>query len=71
MPAEPRQNHDDVIIIGSRPAGASLAQRPAPTGKKILPIERGDDLPRTQTNWDVNAVPSVTRSRRLNQRRFG
>jgi choline dehydrogenase-like flavoprotein len=46
----------DVIVIGSGPGGASLAQRLAPTGKKILLLERGDYLPRTQKNWDAKAV---------------
>ena len=45
-------NHYDVIVIGSGPGGASLAQRLAPTGKRILLLERGDYLPRTRANWD-------------------
>jgi len=52
----PASTHYDVVVIGSGPGGASLAQRLAPTGKKILIIERGDYLPRTQTNWDAHAV---------------
>jgi len=36
----------DVIVIGSGPGGASVAQRLAPTGKRILLLERGDYLPR-------------------------
>ena len=31
----------DVIVIGSGPGGASLAHRLAPTGKRILMLERG------------------------------
>lgn len=46
----------DVIVIGSGPGGASLAHRLAPTGKKILLLERGDYLPRTQQNWDAKTV---------------
>lgn len=46
----------DVIVIGSGPGGASLAQRLAATGKKILLIERGDYLPRTRANWDSQTV---------------
>jgi choline dehydrogenase-like flavoprotein len=46
----------DVIVIGSGPGGASLAQRLAPTGKRILIIERGDYLPRSQKNWDSQTV---------------
>ena len=48
--------HYDIIIIGSGPGGASVAQRLAPTGKRILLIERGDYLPRSRTNWDAQAV---------------
>lgn len=46
----------DVIVIGSGPGGASLAHRLAPTGKRILLIERGDYLPRSPANWDSKAV---------------
>ncbi|MGH7015062.1 MAG: GMC oxidoreductase [Stellaceae bacterium] len=46
----------DVIVIGSGPGGASLAQRLAPTGKRILLIERGDYLSRSRANWDAQAV---------------
>ena len=46
----------DVIVIGSGPGGASLAHRLAPTGKKILLLERGDYLPRSRANWDSQTV---------------
>ena len=49
-------NHYDVIVIGSGPGGASLAQRLAPTGKRILLLERGDYLPRSRANWDSQTV---------------
>ena len=49
-------NHYDVIVIGSGPGGASLAHRLAPTGKRILLLERGDYLPRTPANWDSQTV---------------
>ena len=48
--------HYDVIVIGSGPGGGSLAQRLAPTGKRILMLERGDYLPRSQKNWDAKTV---------------
>ena len=48
--------HYDVIVIGSGPGGGSLAQRLAPTGKRILMLERGDYLPRSQKNWDSKTV---------------
>ena len=50
------QDHYDVIVIGSGPGGASLAQRLAPTGKRILILERGGYLPRSQKNWDSQTV---------------
>ena len=49
-------NHYDVIVIGSGPGGASLAHKLAPTGKRILILERGDYLPRSRANWDSRTV---------------
>ena len=49
-------DHFDVIVIGSGPGGATLAHRLAPTGKRILLLERGDYLKREQANWDTAAV---------------
>jgi choline dehydrogenase-like flavoprotein len=48
--------HYDVIIIGSGPGGASVAHRLAPTGKRILLLERGDYLTRSRANWDAQTV---------------
>ena len=48
--------HYDIIVIGSGPGGGSLAQRLAPTGKKILMLERGEYLPRSRDNWDSKTV---------------
>ena len=48
--------HYDLIVIGSGPGGASLAQKLAPTGKRILMIERGGYLPREVENWDSKTV---------------
>ena len=46
----------DVIIIGSGAGGGTLAHRLAPSGKRILILERGDWLPREALNWNVDAV---------------
>ena len=46
----------DLIVIGSGPGGASLAQAIAPGGKRILILERGGYLPREEANWDPHAV---------------
>ena len=46
----------DVIIIGSGAGGGTLARHLAPTGKRILILERGDWLPREAENWDSKEV---------------
>ncbi len=43
--------HYDVIIIGSGAGGGTLAHRLAPSGKRILLLERGDWLPCEPANW--------------------
>ncbi|HLW48017.1 MAG TPA: GMC family oxidoreductase [bacterium] len=48
--------HFDVIIIGTGAGGGTLAHRLAPSGKRILLLERGDWLPRERDNWDSRAV---------------
>ncbi|MFT3785500.1 MAG: GMC family oxidoreductase [Tepidisphaeraceae bacterium] len=49
-------DHYDVIIIGTGAGGGTLAHRLAPSGKKILLLERGDYVPREQDNWNSGAV---------------
>ena len=49
-------DHYDVIIIGSGPGGGAMAHSLAPTGKRILVLERGEYLPRERVNWDAKAV---------------
>jgi choline dehydrogenase-like flavoprotein len=48
--------HYDVIIIGSGAGGGTLAYRLAPSGKRILILERGDFVPREKANWDPALV---------------
>jgi len=48
--------HWDVIIIGSGAGGGTLAWRLAPSGKRILLLERGDFVPREPDNWSTRAV---------------
>ena len=49
-------DHYDVIVIGSGPGGGAVAHRLAPTGKRILMLERGTYLPRSRANWDAKTV---------------
>jgi choline dehydrogenase-like flavoprotein len=49
-------DHYDVIIVGSGAGGGTLAHRLAPSGKRVLILERGDWLPREVQNWDAEAV---------------
>jgi len=49
-------NHYDVIIIGTGAGGGTLAYKLAPSGKKILLLERGDYVPREKENWSTKAV---------------
>jgi len=49
-------DHYDFIIIGSGAGGGTLALTLAPSGKRILILERGDYLPREKQNWDPTDV---------------
>ncbi|MEO0970382.1 MAG: GMC family oxidoreductase [Cyanobacteria bacterium J06639_18] len=49
-------NHYDVIIIGTGAGGATLARKLAPSGKRILVLERGNFLPREKANWDSRKI---------------
>ncbi len=44
-------DHYDVIIIGTGAGGGTLARQLAPSGKRVLLLERGDWLPREPANW--------------------
>ena len=46
----------DVIIIGTGAGGGTLARRLAPSGKRILLLERGDWLLREPRNWSTADV---------------
>src|ERR671932_218897 len=48
--------HYDVIIIGTGAGGGTLAYHLAPSGKRILLLERGSYLRRERDNWDSAAV---------------
>lgn len=48
--------HYDVIIIGTGAGGSTLAYHLAPTGKRILILERGGFLPREKENWSALEV---------------
>jgi choline dehydrogenase-like flavoprotein len=48
--------HFGVIIIGTGAGGGTLAHTPAPSGKRILLLERGNFLPREMANWDPDPV---------------
>jgi choline dehydrogenase-like flavoprotein len=46
----------DIVIIGTGAGGGTLARHLAPSGKRILLLERGDWLPREPQNWLVDDV---------------
>ena len=46
----------DVIVIGTGAGGGTLAHTLAPSGKRILLIERGNFLTREPENWDPGPV---------------
>jgi choline dehydrogenase-like flavoprotein len=48
--------HYDVIIVGTGAGGGTLANVLAPSGKRILLLERGDYLRREKENWDPAPV---------------
>lgn len=49
-------NHYDVIIIGAGAGGGTLAYKLAPSGKRILIVERGGYVPREKDNWNPRVV---------------
>lgn len=53
----------DVIIIGTGAGGGTLARVLAPSGQKILVLERGNFLPKEKANWDSQEVYGKERYR--------
>ena len=49
-------NHYDIIIIGAGAGGGTVAYSLAPTGKRILILERGGYLPKEDDNWNPDAI---------------
>jgi choline dehydrogenase-like flavoprotein len=49
-------DHYDFIIIGTGAGGGTLAWKLAPSGKRILLIERGPFIAREKDNWSSRAV---------------
>jgi choline dehydrogenase-like flavoprotein len=49
-------NNYDIIIIGTGSGGSAMAYQLAPTGKKILILERGGFVPKEKENWDAKKV---------------
>ena len=56
-------NHYDIIIIGTGSGGSTIAYKLAPTGKRILILERGGFIPKEKQNWDPHEVVTVGRYR--------
>ncbi len=54
-------DHDDVIIIGTGAGGGTLLHKLAPSGKRILVLERGPFLPREKENWDTKIAFNTAR----------
>jgi choline dehydrogenase-like flavoprotein len=46
----------DIIIVGTGAGGSTLAYKLAPSGKKILILERGTFVPKEKENWDPKEV---------------
>ena len=63
--------HYDVIIIGSGAGGGTLAYRLAPSGKKILLLERGDFVPREKQNAHEQIAFPNEQKRMLGTHRSG
>lgn len=56
-------NHYDIIIVGTGTGGSTMAYKLAPTGKRILILERGGFIPKEKQNWDPHEVVTLGRYR--------
>ena len=59
--------HYDVIIIGTGAGGGTMARALAPTGARILILERGASVPIEPENWSAEAVWTQLRYRPAEQ----
>ena len=57
-----------VIVIGSGAGGGTVAHTLAPTGKRILMLERGGFLPREPQNWDPRTRSAAADAARASHR---
>ncbi len=57
----PDPHHYDIIIVGAGAGGGTLARTLAPSGQRILILERGDVIPREPENWDPAEIVSQRR----------
>lgn len=55
------QDHYDIIIIGTGAGGGTLLNKLAPSGKRVLVLERGPFLPREKENWETKVAFNTTR----------
>lgn len=49
-------DHFDVVLVGTGAGGGTLLSALAPSGKRILVLERGGFLPREKDNWSIRRV---------------
>lgn len=67
MNPQTNPTHYDVILIGTGAGGSTMAYKLAPSGQRILVLERGDFIPREKENWDAVEVFTKGRYRTTEQ----
>ncbi len=50
------ETHYDVIVIGSGAGGGTMVRALAPSGKRVLLLERGGFLPKERENWTCTST---------------